>query len=185
MASGRRLMFFATRDDLLRALKRVEEQVPLTYRLCVSDTADVPAWGAAATIPDLGPIREGRWNDQPSYLVMPAASPFTLHECKSADGRTARGVYPVGNSDSVVLYPGGPFADTFLFCGEFAVGLPKPPGLDLVGAFRRALRAEFEWIANNFVGPGARELAESGLRLVGSTWQPAKLDLKLPKRRAK
>jgi hypothetical protein len=185
MATGRRLMFFATRDDLLLVLGRVEHRTPLTYRLCVSDTTDIPTWASAAEIPDLGRAREGAWNDQPAYLVMPTASRFALHERDAPDGRTIHRVYPAGNPDSAVLYAGGQFSDAFVLLGDLAVALPKPPGFDPVRAIRRAMRAEFEWVPDSFVGPGARSLAEGGARLVGSTRQSPTVDFKLPKGRSR
>ena len=182
---SRRVMFFATRDDLLRVLGRVEQRVPLTYRAFVTNgppdfgPLEVPTWGSAAAIPGLGTAVEGDTYRQPAYLVMPAASPFTLR-VREAGGRTLRGVYPEGNPDSVMFYPGGRHAGACLVGGEFSVGLPKPAGFDLVGALRRAMRAECEWVPDSFVGPGARELAAGGVRLVGSTWQPPDIDFKLP-----
>jgi hypothetical protein len=187
---SRRVMFFATRDDLLRVLGRVEQSVPLTYRAFVTNgppdfgPLHVPTWGTAAELPALGTAAEGDIYRQPSYLLMPAASPFTLR-VREAGGRTLRGVYPEGNPDSAMFYPGGLYNGACLVGGEFSVGLPKPAGFDLLGALRRALQAEFERVPDSFVGPCARELAVSGLRLVGSTWQPPEVDFKLPVRQSK
>ena len=175
----RRIMFFATRDDLLTILNPIERRVPLTYRLRVSGTSDVTAWDSAAAISNLVPVRVGGQNDQPSYLVMPTASPYKPFEREMPDGRTLRGVYPEGNPDSVVMYPGGLFGSEFVIAGEFASGLPKPPGFDLMGALQRAVPAEFMRIQDCYVGSLARTLAAGGTRLVGSTRQPPSSDLRL------
>jgi hypothetical protein len=185
---SRRVWFFAVRDDLLRVLDRVERTVPLTYRALVNSwepdfgPANVPTFSSAAELPGLGIAGEGDHISQPHYLVMPAASPFKLWERRIGE-RVRRGVYPEGNPDSVMFYPGGLYDGVCLVGGEFSIGLPRRPGFDLLSTLRRALKAECEWVPDTFVGPGARESAEAGVRLVGSTRQKPEVDFPLPKRK--
>jgi hypothetical protein len=75
----RGVMVWATRSDLLRVLQCVEDHHPLCYRLCGAfDSPDVPTWGSASAITALGVAREGRWNSEDCYPLLPQSVPFAL-----------------------------------------------------------------------------------------------------------
>jgi len=188
---GRRLDFFATRQDSLDLLLYLEGRGPLYYALWGTFAAPIsPTWRTAADLPDLGIAVLPSKGTGPRYMVFPRPVELTYRTVTRTSGEIVYVADPSANPPCVTFCGGGRFGDGCLIAGTVQTGAVEPEGLKLFGRFERAIRRRFVRVVSpagegvvahaGQVGTGAIELLRAGWRFTESVSAPRSLDFRLP-----
>lgn len=158
-------VFFATRDDLLPGLERLESGHPVEYLLREELDEDffVPRTSLRDE-PQLGLSATGSPTTDPDYLVYPQAHPLGV---KKIERNGSVKYVPQSSSESILFRPGGLHeASGALVPGRLERGVnPSAAGKLLHDAFASEIFAGFKKIRGFFVGPAAYRALKEGRRL--------------------
>ena len=171
-------VFFATRDDLLPGLERLESGHPVEYLL--KEELDEDLFVPRTSLrdePQLGLSTTGSPTTDPDYLVYPQAHPLSV---KKIDRNGAVKYVPQSSPTSMLFRPGGLHeASGVLVPGRLERGFnPSAAGKLLHDAFASEIFAGFKKIRGFFVGPAAYRALKEGRRLAThGVKQPPDFDL--------
>lgn len=178
MTRARSLQFFCTRQDLLAVLCAVEVGVQLQYvRIGLFENKEANAFLSASKIEDLGISRYGGNAKDAAYLVMRSDVMSTLREVPQKAGGALYALDQLMNPDSVVLRPGGLFADQTLIGGQVGTASGSEESVALYETLGRGLRSACKKVRSYWVGPEARVLWKKGFRLTSGADAPRSMDL--------
>jgi hypothetical protein len=177
--TGKQIHFFATKEDLLPVLEKVESEMPLAYAAMERYGAPVPrVYPHGVSLPNLGAATnesEVRWAQ---FLVGLQGHHFEMRRVAlSAGGH----VYILGqdtNPDTVTLSPGGVWKPDVLLNGRVATLSETAVGLRLMTRFRSAIKGAFTRVRAFWVGPHAEAMLDQGARLTSAEQSPRIYDLK-------
>jgi hypothetical protein len=132
--------FFATKQDSLDLLLRLEGGSPLLYvRWGHYDSPAAPTYETARDIPDLGSLRYGRKGDN-RYLVLPTRAALKFYKHKRPGGPEYE-PQPRRYSPYVFFHGGGLYRDGFLITGEVWTAFETREAVRFFDRFYRAIRA--------------------------------------------
>jgi hypothetical protein len=178
--------FFATSDDLLPVLLRVEARHPVVYTPC--EHIHKPRADHYPTARDLPTLFRPLTVDSAicgaSYLVTEAGTEVVLRQLPPYRGKDRWAVDQLANPDSTVLRHGGVHGDSVLLKGDVGTAHKTEVAVRLQRAFDAAIRKHFVRISGFYVGPGAEALLDSGWRLTDAVGCAPEFDLRRPKRSA-
>ena len=158
-------MFFATRDDLLPGLERLESGHPVEYLL--KEELDEDLFVPRASLrdePQLGLSTTGSPTTDPDYLVYPQAHPLGI---KKIERNGVVKYVPQSSAESMLFRPGGLHKKSgALVPGRLERGInPSAAGKLLHDVFASEIFAGFKKIRGFFVGPAAYRALKEGRRL--------------------
>jgi hypothetical protein len=173
--------FYATGDDLLAWLTRVEKGESLRYvELGVYFTEEVPIHVGAASIPGLGAAAGSEKVANGRFMVTASDRPYA----PQAVPQTAGGTWyfaEATDDESVILQPGGREGEKHLIEGEVATNYKTDGARALYRRFTTAMRGLFTRHDRVWLGPGATELLDAGYILTYSADAPGRP--RIPRRR--
>ena len=146
---AKRIYFFATKNDMIDVLSKLEEQFLHDLKYVQCGKADLISYESVKDIPGLGTLKEK--HSEISYLIMRSDNEVTLNE----QGQ----VYPGENSRSLEFDPAGISEDgTGLIHGMFATMDDNEVSDGLFKAVRKILNAECRKIRGWYIGKEAESL---------------------------
>jgi hypothetical protein len=170
-------VFFATRDDLIPGLERLETTHPVEYML--KEELDEELFVPRASLrddPQLGLSTTGSPTTDPDYLVYPRGRTLAIKKLER-DGATK---YSAQASPETILFrPGGLHeASGALVAGRLERGInPNAAGKLLHDAFASEIFAGFKKVRGFFVGPAAYQALKEGRRLATQGVKQSGFDL--------
>ena len=171
--------FFATAEDLMPVLLRVEERVSIKYTpFGHFSTPDVKSIASASGLPTL--FRPAPYDSAvscPKYLVTELDAVVTSRMISRHGGTTVWSIDQLQNSESTVLSHGGLFGDDVLLCGELRTVHKTAAAQRLQRAFDSEIRRYFKKIRAFRVGKSAETLLDAGVRLTAAKQSPSTYDL--------
>ncbi|MCR5383778.1 MAG: hypothetical protein K6E72_03940 [Saccharofermentans sp.] len=146
---AKRINFFATKNDMISVLSKLEEQFPHDLKYVQCGKNDGTEYGSVKDIPGLGTLKEK--HNEISYLIMRKDDEVTLNEHGL--------VYPGESARSLEFDPAGISEDgTGLIHGMFATMEDNEISDVLFKAVRKILNAECRKIRGWYIGKEAESL---------------------------
>jgi hypothetical protein len=177
MGNGTVYNFFATREDILSVLQAVEASQPLQYVRCgLFDESESPVFRGFASLP-IGPAQTGQSILEPTFLVMVQGDKVNVRTVPQRRGGDKYAVDQEANPGTITIRPGGMHNDSALIAGMVGTIHEDEKSARLMNAFSQALKQDFTKVKSYLVGPEAKKLHSSGMRLTHSVVAPAELDL--------
>jgi hypothetical protein len=172
-------LFFATADDLIPVLERVEAKHRLAYTLCgLHPTCELSSVSSGAAIPTLrSPAPFPNAIACPQYLVTPLDYRVTIRDVSQASGGICYAVDQLANSESIIFQPGGIYPPNVLLHGRVGSASSSDFSKQIYRAFTSAISKYFQRVQAFYVGPQAQELWRSGHRLTPAVQSPMEYDL--------
>lgn len=158
-------VFFATRDDLMPGLERLESSRAVEYLL--KEELDEDLFVPRTSLrdePQLGLSTTGSPTTDPDYFVYPQAHPLAV---KKIDRNGTVKYVPQASQEAILFRPGGLHeASGVLVAGRLERGFnPNAAGKLLHDAFASEIFAHFKKVRGFFVGPAAYRALKDGRRL--------------------
>lgn len=145
---AKRINFFATKDDMISILSKLEEQLSYDVKYVRCGNSPV-SYGTVKDIPGLGTLKEK--HSEISFLIMRSGDEVTANQFGQ--------VYPGENSRSLVFDPSGISEDgTGLIHGMFAAMEDNEISDGLIKAVRKILNAECQKTRGWHIGKEALSL---------------------------
>ena len=181
MSKSRSLQLFCAYGDLVSVFGDVEASVDLSYtRTGLFAEAKRPTFRSGKELPDLGISQAGETSREPSYLVWRAGvSPIVRPVAQKAGG-TLYAVDQSLNPSSIVLKPGGVYADQCVIAGQLGTICEDEESVELYGKFATAIQDRCQRIGAYWLGPEAVSLLRAGRRLTIGINASTALDLRAP-----
>jgi hypothetical protein len=146
---AKRINFFATKNDLLSILSKMEEQLAYDIKYIPCGKTDSISYGKIKDIPGLGTLSEK--HSEISYLIMRSDEKVTLNKYGQ--------IYPGENSRSLEFDPSGISRDgTGLIHGMFATMEDNEVSDGLIKIVRKILSSECRKIRGWYIGKEAESL---------------------------
>ena len=170
--------FFATADDLLVVLERVEGKLALAYTLSgLFESPDPITIQGGASLPSLRLPAESSSSKCPTYLVTPSELSVNVRPVPQRLGGIHYAVDQLANQSSIALTHGGLFAPDILISGRVATASDAAMAKTIQSAFSNEIGRLFTRIGAFYVGPMAVELLARGCRLTHGVQSPPAYDL--------
>jgi hypothetical protein len=174
----KRILFFATKEDILLILNAVEQKGPLRYVRMDHFTNPVyESFARGAEIPNLGKASAASAISCDSFLISESTVTTQVRPIKTAAGVERFCVDQLVNPDTVTFTPGGIWNEDILLHGRIATVSESQASQELMKRFRIALNKDFTKIKSFLVGPKALTLLKAGKRLTISAQSPQDFDL--------
>ncbi len=117
---SKEIFFFATRNDILKALKEIELLRKIKYIKCGAyDSKDYLIYDSIDNIGNLSVNMSGNHQSE-SYLVLDASLPVVVREAKQNTGGIKYFIDQMKNKTSIVFWPGGFYEKHYLIWGHTA-----------------------------------------------------------------
>lgn len=170
--------FFATKDDLLKAIEPAEQRRSIKYVLTgLLETPDLETYQTIAAISSLGTATHENAICGASYLVADKRTTIVNHERRQNTGGIRYEVNQLENPATIMFQPGGLFEGTALLYGRVATVSEDPISKELYRLFTSAIRKVFIKVKRDYVGPEAKVLWKTGMRLTQAIQSPREFDL--------
>jgi hypothetical protein len=175
----RSLHFFATKQDILKALGAIELHLNIHYVLAgeVPASDEPQTWASADEIPWLGIAKAGDQSHEPTLLLMPPSHPTRLRSVLLKRGGQRLVVDQVENPSSLALSPGGVFEPGVIIAGSLGTVSEDVWSTQAYSVACRVIRERFEQVRSFSVGPEAAEELSDGARLTARIRSSTKYDL--------
>jgi hypothetical protein len=171
--------FYATRQDLLPGLQRLESEVELQYVLREMSPSPTPIiFLSALDIPGLGVAHYGDYSHEQKWLVMEKWVEISVEEVPQHKGGVLYDIGLMQNPTAFAFQPAGQFEDKTIIQGSVDTATGDLKSIASCKWFWRALSQEFRKVQGYFVGPEAYRLLEQGWRLTAATQCPSEFDLR-------
>lgn len=172
-------LFFATANDLVPVLERVEAKHRIGYTLCgLFPSAELRSVLSGASIPTLRePAPRPDAIACPQYLITAHDRQVAIREVPQNKGGLLYAVDQLANPESVVFQPGGIYGSDVLLHGRVGSASTSPFSVQLHRAFASAIGKLFEHVKAFYVGPEAHQLWQRGYRLTAAVQSPREYDL--------
>jgi hypothetical protein len=175
---SKRLLFFATKNDLKMMLTAVEDRLPIEYvRMGQGRATDGDRYVTSVEIPNLGLATTDSAVTAGEFLVTPKGHPVEARPVLGNDGVTRYFFDQLANPGTVTFAPGGLWGDAILLHGRIATVTDHETSQALMSEFGKALRKSFRRIKAFWVGPEAERLLDAGKRLTISAQSSKEFDL--------
>lgn len=170
--------FFATKEDLLKAIEPAEQKRSLKYVLTgLLDTSALEVYQTVAAIPGLGTATHESAICGACYLVSDRHAAIINHKRPQNAGGVRYEVSQLGNPATITFQPGGLFGGTALLYGRVATVSEDPISKEIYRLFTSAIRKAFIKVKRDYIGPEAKVLWEAGMRLTQAVQSPREFDL--------
>ena len=146
---AKRLNFFATKNDMISVLSKLEEQFSHDIKYVRCGKTGPTSYGAVSDIPGLGTLNEK--HGEISFLIMQKDDEVTTNQCGQ--------VYQGDNPLSLAFDPSGISADgTGLIHGMFATMEDNETSSGLINAVRKIMNSECTKKSGWYIGKEAQDL---------------------------
>ena len=146
---NKRINFFATKNDMISILSKLEEQLSYDIKYIPSGKTDPLSYNTVKDIPGLGTLKNT--HSEVSYLIMRKDDEVNVNQYGQ--------IYPGENSRSLVFDPSGISEDgTGLIHGMFATMEDNEISEGLFKAVRKILNSECRKIRGWYIGKEAEDL---------------------------
>ena len=173
------ITFFAANEDLKLVLTAIESEQRLQYVLAgLFDTPELLTAASVEDIESFGIAQKGDQSQELSYLVADVARQINVRKVPQRRGGVKYAIDQMKNPATVVMRPGGRFGDIAVISGQIGIATGDANASELFRSFEREINRRFSKMKSYYVGPSAKDLMESGVRLTGSIRSPAEYDLK-------
>lgn len=175
--------FFAIDDDILGALKEIEQGIALKY--VKAGVFRMPEGGAlevfesASEIPRLGYASHESASGCESFLVCKRDASIQKQRVTFDDGVDGFAINELLNQDAVTLTPAGLWMDNVVLYGTLGSAHGTEDATKLLKAFEKSLKRRFTKVKAFWVGPKALKALEEGKRLALAAQSPTDFDLSL------
>jgi hypothetical protein len=171
-----RILFFATRDDILTILEPIERTLSLVYYPYGRfPESSIPRYTSAAQIPNLGFSPTGMDDTDLRYLILPSNTQLIVRRNQYVP--ELRFVDHDCNPSAVVLLPGGCYGDDCIIQGVFLAARADADAMQLLKLYRRTLRNTFLKVRDCYMGHLAQNWWRRGARLTDSVRSSPDRDL--------
>lgn len=171
--------FYATREDLIPAIQRIESARTLQYTLTgMFETPNPIRFASAFDIPDLGLSRYGDKIGDDWFLVMDRKETIYVEEVEQIAGGVLYDIGLMNNPTAFSFQPGGRFGDQTLIIGSVGTGTHDSSSLTLCKWFWNHLKREFVKVRDCYLGNEAHKMLKQGWRLTESSQSPSSYDFK-------
>jgi hypothetical protein len=173
--------FFATKEDLVPGIQRIELKRTLKYVLAgKSETRECVTYDSLLDFELLGTNLSGSHVIGPHFLVMDRNEEPSVEEVLQQNGGVLYFLNQMQNATSIAFWPGGLYEERNLICGHINTASANKESLDLFRDFSRTVTKGFQRIGSYFVGPKALVLMSQGVRMVTiSVKSPSEYDLRV------
>lgn len=174
----KRILFYATREDLLPVLREFESKETLKYvRTGLFPTHSYDTIEHGAQIEGLGKATADSASLSETFLVCRRETPVKV---RPITGGTVQrfAIDQLWNPDTVVFTPAGLWNDEALLHGRLGTISDKPSAQALMRRFNAAMRKNYTKVNSFWVGPKALDYLKSGKRLTIAVQSPKEFDLK-------
>lgn len=165
-----RIIFYATKTDILNITNYVESKISLTYYLesifFFTDEYGLiaPTYASAQDIANIGFASGKQTITCERYIIANATEPLLLQSKKFNNKMIS--YYESGNApDSVLFTPAGLRPNPFIIEGILEQWSNSPNAKMIMNKFYYKMKKEFRKIMGCWVGPEAYELLVSGYKL--------------------
>ena len=170
--------FFAVQEDLTLVFRAAERQLSLKYvETGLFDDPQRMVLTSFLELPNLGLAQTGNSNSEPTFLVLLSDAKVQVRTVPQRRGAMKYGVDQLENPGTVVIRPGGRFGDSALIAGMLGTVHTDSDALAILQAFCKPVEQLFTKTRSYFVGPGAGELFELGVRLTKNVKNSKEFDL--------
>lgn len=170
--------FYGTGEDILNVLRVVEASYPLQYVECgLFDERERPIFHSFSSLPALGIAQTGESVGEPTFLVMLEGDKLNVRTVPQRRGGTKYAVDQQANPGTATICPGGMYKHFALIAGMVGTVHHDEKAKKLMKAFSGALKRDFKKMKSYLVGPEAKKLHDSGMRLTISVFAPAEFNL--------
>jgi hypothetical protein len=171
---------YATRQDQLPNLLRLEAQVKLQYVLeGMFESPEPTVYSSVAELPDLGSVEYPDYNHTPSYLVTRAGKRIAVQEEPQRAGGVLYAIDLRRNRTAFAFQPAGRFDARTLIPGSVGTATGSKTSLTLCQEFWRALRKGYVKVGRYYVGPEAYQFLQQGGRLTPAVQCPPDMDVRV------
>jgi hypothetical protein len=178
-AAVRQILFFATREDILRVLAWVEAKLTVQYvRTGIFESRKISRFRSGRDIPNLGQASADQYIACDAYLVCESHQKIAVRPVHLSRGGTRYAIDQMLNTDSVVFTPAGAYGEA-LINGRVATISDSSEAKCLMKEFARAFNESFTKVKAFMMGPAALEVLHRGGRLTSGIQSPAEYDLRV------
>jgi len=175
---------YATKDDLIPALKVFEDNVRIKYvEVTFSETPNAIIHNSFCEIPNLGISQYGEAVLETCYLIIDEKENIGYQSISQRDGTLKYSIDVIGNPNSISWRPGGENTkNKCLIRGEICANIENIEAKKLWKVFANNLSKEFSKLKGYYIGTHAMDLYKRGVRLTPSYKFSKDCDLVLPEK---
>lgn len=175
------LFFFATKEDLRNTLQEIQEKVKIKYikNDIYNSPNNVIEYKSISELSEFG-INTSGDHVTGSFLVMYEEDKVIIQKVAQLEGGYKFFVNQGSNVDSISLWPGGLYGDSFLIAGEIATISNSEKSKVLFKTFSNLIKKNYQKISGSryYVSSGVNDI-KNKVRLITMTIkQPVEYDLK-------
>lgn len=173
-------VIYATKDDWLNLdLVSIFTNVSI-YRTGMFDSLkSTSSIDLKELLDNIGIAKNGDWNYNDTYLIMPKESSLSVREVPQREGGIRYAIDQLVNPQSIVLNCGGLFEEKVLVASYIGTVNYKHESKKLYKQLFKPIKKHFRKVRGNWVGEGAYSLLLKGTRLVAISSMHEAYDLKL------
>lgn len=174
------IYFFATKEDLLRIIQKVEQNIKLKYVENNSyDSNEIKIFNSLEEYENIGINLSGNHQSQ-SFLVLEWNDILNIREVKQTSGGMKYCVDQMVNENSIVIWPGGTYKDKYLICGHMGTIHKTLKSKNLFNIFQKAIKKECsKKVARYFIGNEAIKQCEQMRFITMNVNQSEEYDIKI------
>lgn len=178
---SKRILFFATYNDIEKILLKVEEMHSIKYYLAgLFDDNKPNVFSTFKEMRNLGYTNVNDWNQDYRYVILPKENILKIREVLQYNNGIKFAVDLLENQIGVVVQFGGIHKNNIMIAGSFGVISESKFCAKIMALIKKEVFTKFQRVGGFFVGAEAEKLLNSGWRLVINTQSPTQYDL-IPK----
>jgi hypothetical protein len=180
---GKRIYFFATKQDLELIIRLIESQKSILYvKGGLFDSPKVVMYESFLEFEDFGINKIGKaTNGDMMFFIMPKNSEIVVRTVPQENGGTKYGIDAWKNIGAVNFIPSGFYDENTLIAGQFTYSHDDQNGLDLFNFIKKTIQKNSKQVGYARVCPDAMEFMKNGGRMVTmGIDSPSGYDLRFP-----
>lgn len=176
---SKEIFFFASRADMLKSLKEIEQVRKIKYIKCGAyDSQEYLIINSVDCFDSLGLNTCGNHQNE-SYLVLDDSALVVAREVKQSAGGVKYFIDQMENKTSIVFWPGGLYESNYLICGHVATIFDEKTSQELYKHFTKTFIKGYKKIGKYYIGMEAMDMAPNVRLITMNVNQPKEYDLKI------
>jgi hypothetical protein len=172
------IFFFATVNDMLEVLKKIEQERKIKYvKGGISDSPECEFYYTAEDIPNLGVNTSGE-HGVSRFLILDYSIPVIMEKVKQNTGGVKYFINQSENKDSIVFRPSGFYSTGYLIHGQLDTISDSIVSKELQKQFKKAFTKSYTKVKRYYIGKEAMEFAGKVRFITMTVKQPIEYDLK-------